>query len=181
MIIQLKVIFCKYLTTSVILSISEVQGLAPDCIVAKLSGSLSWVFTWFCELLCYSVLLKSIKQANNPGWMSVSKGNCQQFTIYALWWHLISSFLKQQGKSKFVTGHPWKHHYLKDSRLLYSRPEDIEGALAQSLAGRFKENLHLVWPQSLQIALTRQSCWCSLSGGQGCKMSLYFTAFSGMK
>lgn len=90
--------------------------------------------------------------------MSVSEGICQHFTIYTLLWHLISSFPKQQDKRKFVTGHPRNHHYLKDSCLLYSAAEDIEGILAQSLAARFKENLHLVWPLSLQTALTRQSC-----------------------
>lgn len=90
--------------------------------------------------------------------MSVSEGTCQHFTIYTLLWNLISSFLKQQGKSKFVTGHARNHHYLKDSCLLSSTAKDIESILARSLAGQFKEDLHLVWPLSLQTALTRQSC-----------------------
>lgn len=65
-----QVIFCKYLTTSVILSISEVQGLAPDCIVAKLSvspktrGSVS---IWG-QLLSFI----KINQASKQPWLNVS-------------------------------------------------------------------------------------------------------------
>lgn len=42
-----QVIFCKYLATSVIFSISEVQGLVPDCIVAICESE----DPWLCEYL----------------------------------------------------------------------------------------------------------------------------------
>lgn len=65
-----QVIFCKYLATSVIFSISEVQGLAPDCIVAKLSVNLKTHGSGSI----WGQLLNFIKinQSSKQPWLNVS-------------------------------------------------------------------------------------------------------------